>query len=124
MKKRMNVLTFLLAIVCLVSCCAFAQAEESAPQYSFSNVNYDGSAITGQLVHREGTGECEQLYVRVTVFLANGSYMTVVIPVDSDLSFEGGASGNFVYVGMVATGTMKCVNPGGWASYGRYAIEF
>ena len=91
--------------------------------YELADVKFDGSAITGKLVHVEHTGKVNALFVRTTVFLADGSYMITVAPVADDLTFEIGASGDFVYVGMVVTGTMKSVAPGSFETFGSFGME-
>lgn len=91
--------------------------------YELADVKFDGSAITGKLVHVEHTAKVDALFVRTTVFLADGSYMITVAPVADDLTFEIGASGDFVYVGMVVTGTMKSVAPGSFETFGSYGME-
>ena len=91
--------------------------------YTLSDVKFDGSAITGNVVHVEHTAKVDALFVRTTVFLADGSYMITVAPVADDLTFEIGASGDFVYAGLVVTGTMKSVAPGSFVTYGTLGIE-
>ncbi len=101
---------------------------EVDPGYSFANVSFDGSAVTGQLLHTAGTPDADRVYVRVTLFMSNGAYMIGVVEADrvgDDLTFELGASGDFAYITLVATGTKKSVQPGtGWKMFGTHMLTF
>jgi hypothetical protein len=71
----------------------------------------------------EGTAESETLYIRVTLFLRDGSTSIFMGLVDEDGSFELGASGNIAHVTIVVTGTLRAIRPdGSWTSFG--AQEF
>lgn len=103
-------------------------APEADPGYSFANVSFDGTAVTGQLLHTAGTPDADRVYVRVTMFMSNGAYMIGVVEADKDgdnLTFEMGASGDFAYITLVATGTKKSVQPGtGWKMFGTHMLTF
>jgi len=99
------------------------EAPAQPPRYLIEGFSYDGAYINGKLTHVEGTAESETLYIRVTLFLRDGSTSIFMGLVDEDGSFELGASGNIAHVTIVVTGTLRAIRPdGSWTSFG--AQEF
>lgn len=95
------------------------------PEYIFENVEYDGLYITGKLKQIVETPTAERVYLRMTMHLNDGSYIIVVMNVNTDdLTFKIGVSGDFVSVEMAITNTKKCIQPGDWLVLGTYEQEF
>ena len=96
--------------------------DQKTARYIVEEFNYDGEYLTGNLKHVEGTGEADRLFLRVTLFLGDGSTSISVNYVDEDtLTFEAGASGNIVHISVAVTGTSRSVRAdGSWKAMGSY----
>jgi len=80
--------------------------------------------VEGTVAHVDGTEEIEVLYVRATLFLADGSTSISVLPVYPDGTFVQAFTGNVVHVTFVVTDTRSCLNPEGeWLRVGVYEID-
>jgi len=120
--KKVFALLLSLILLCSMFPVALADEELPAARYEFVDTSYDGEYITGSVKHVEGTQESDQLFVRVTLFLENGSTSITVNYVDDDLTFMAGASGNIVHISMALTGTSRSVKPGNWVSMAAYEL--
>jgi len=97
------------------------QPASGSPRYTVEGFSYDGDYITGRLTHTPGTPEAERLFVRITLFLADGSTSVTINLVDDDAAFEAGASGAIVHISLAVTATSKSVRAdGSWKSLGSY----
>ena len=112
--KKMLVL--LLAVVMLLSLCASSYAEDA--KYEIKDAIYDGLAVTGKVEHVEGTGELEKVYVRVTLFYANGTF-AVMVPRVVDGEFYAGVLTDTIHVAVqVVNNRAQVAPPANDAIYG------
>lgn len=89
------------------------------PKYIFHKLNYKDGYMTGTLYHDPFTSSADRLFVRMTLFLIDGSTSISVNYVDEDMTFIAGASGNIVHISLSITGTGKSVRPdGSWSAFG------
>jgi hypothetical protein len=79
-------------------------------KYTLTDLAYNGQTVTGKLVHAEDTKEAENLYVRVTFFLANNYYMATIGEVEADGTFSVDGVGPIEYISLVVNGNSS-VNP-------------
>lgn len=82
----------------------------AAPKYTMTGVQYNGTAVTGKLVHDEDTLEAPAKYVRVTFYIEGNYYMAANAEVDADGSFSVEGVGPIVYITVVANRSSS-VNP-------------
>lgn len=89
----------------------FEFVPEKDPAYTVEAI-HDGEYVTGAVEHDPWTKEADKLFVRVTLFLADGTTSISVSVVNEDGTFEVGATGNIVHIEIALTGTAKAVKPG------------
>jgi hypothetical protein len=77
----------------------------AAPKYTMTGVKYNGTAVTGKLVHDEDTLEAPAKYVRVTFYIEGNYYMAANAEVEADGSFTVEGVGPIVYITVVANGS-------------------
>jgi hypothetical protein len=82
----------------------------AAPKYTMTGVKYNGTAVTGKLVHDEDTLEAPVKFVRVTFYVEGNYYMATMAEVEADGTFSVDGVGPIVYITAVATGNSS-VNP-------------
>lgn len=82
-------------------------------EYKLENVKFEGTVLSGKIVHTEGTLEADKLSVRVTFFIAGNTYMTTSAVIYEDGTFEAEGAGNIEHVTLAAYATDKVVNPDG-----------
>jgi hypothetical protein len=79
------------------------------PKYTMT-ASYNGTAVTGKLVHDEDTLEAPVKFVRVTFYVEGNYYMATMAEVEADGTFSVDGVGPIVYITAVATGNSS-VNP-------------
>ena len=72
------------------------------PEYKLSNVSYNGKAVTGKLLHADGTGFAQKPRVKVTFYIVGNYYMATNGIIEEDGSFEVGGVGPIQYITIVA----------------------
>lgn len=79
------------------------------PKYTMT-ASYNGTAVTGKLVHDDSTVEAAAKFVRVTFYVEGNYYMATMAEVEADGTFSVDGVGPIVYITAVATGNSS-VNP-------------
>lgn len=69
-EKMKKIISVLLLAMVLFSIANVAVAEEK-PQYVITNLAYDGSNVTGNVIHVAGTPEVSKIKVRVTMYIGS-----------------------------------------------------
>ena len=82
-------------------------------EYKLADVKFEGTVLSGKIVHTEGTLEAKKLSVRVTFFIAGNTYMTTSAVIYEDGTFEAEGAGSIEHVTLAAYATDKVVNPDG-----------
>ena len=77
---------------------------EAEPEYIITNTDYNSSAVVGKLIHVNGTGFVEKLWVRVTFFIVGNYYMATVGEVNENGDFEVEGVGPIEYITVLAYG--------------------
>ena len=97
---------------------------QQLPHYTVEDIFYDGSYISGRVVHEKGTPEAEHLFIRLELLLPNGSNLAVVLPVSGeDGAFEAAVAGNVMLTRIIITDTIRCVRPDDvWNQLGIYTF--
>lgn len=75
------------------------------PKYAVTELAYNGSTVTGKLVHDEDTLPAANLNVRVTFFIEGNYYMATIGEVAADGTFSVDGVGPIEYISVVATGS-------------------
>ena len=115
----------LVAVVALIAMllCSFASAEGTAPKYTASAAfDAEELLLEGVVNHTEGTPEVERLFVRVTYFMADGSYIVVPAVVTEEGTFESMISGNVLHIAVQVVNSAKIV-PGTYTRFGGYEFD-
>ena len=80
-------------------------------EYKLEDVTYEGTVVTGKIVHTEGTELADKLSIRVTFFISGNTYMTTSAVIYEDGTFEAEGAGVIEHVTLGAYATEKVVNP-------------
>ena len=102
MKKFVSLL---LAAVIFFSIANIALADTAAsdkPQYKLTEVKYEGSEVTGKVVHQDGTPVAEKVKVRVTFYIVGNYYMATSYTVGKDGTFKVMGVGPIIYITVIA----------------------
>jgi hypothetical protein len=116
MKKVISLLT--VAMLLIVMLCSFSSAETVDPKYSATaEFNSDELILSGNVSHQAGTAEIERVYVRITYFMADGSFTVVPAVVTEEGNFESMISGNVLHISVQVINSARIV-PGTYIRYG------
>ena len=116
MKKVISLLT--VAMLLIVMLCSFSSAEAIDPKYSATaEFNSDELILSGNVSHQPGTAEIERVYVRITYFMADGSFTVVPAVVTEEGNFESMISGNVLHISVQVINSARIV-PGTYIRYG------
>ena len=123
-KNMKKVVALLLGVILLATTLAStALADTAEPKYTATaSFDADELLLSGTVKHTEGTGESERLYVRVTYFMADGSYTVVPAVVAPDFTFESMFSGTVVHIAVQVVNSSKIV-PGTYTRFGGYEFD-
>jgi len=116
MKKVTSLLT--VAMLLIVMLCSFSSAEAIDPKYSATaEFNSEELILSGNVSHQPGTAEIERVYVRITYFMADGSFTVVPAVVTEEGNFESMISGNVLHISVQVINSARIV-PGTYIRYG------
>lgn len=116
MKKVISLLT--VAMLLIVMLCSFSSAETVDPKYSATaEFNSEELILSGNVSHQPGTAEIERVYVRITYFMADGSFTVVPAVVTEEGNFESMISGNVLHISVQVINSARIV-PGTYIRYG------
>lgn len=116
MKKVISLLT--VAMLLIVMLCSFSSAEAIDPKYSATaEFNSEELILSGNVSHQPGTAEIVRVYVRITYFMADGSFTVVPAVVTEEGNFESMISGNVLHISVQVINSARIV-PGTYIRYG------
>ena len=91
--------------LCPVCGCKAPAEPQALPKYAIQNIQYDGTAVTGELIQTSpGTPSAGPTGVRVTFFITGNYYMATVCEIEPDGAFAVEGVGPIEYISLFAFG--------------------
>ncbi len=92
---------------------AVPPATETQPRYGFADCAFDGTYISGRIIHVEKTPEAKQVFIRIEVLLQDGSILVIVVPVSGgDGAFEAAIlADSAIIVSLKISDSIRCIRP-------------